>query len=721
MKKFIFNIGVLCFIILFVLSACRSDIIYDDCIDDYIASSETPLPESSLPVCESGIIIDENDDDYNISLEFALEEIADVIALIDTCTLLSDYIFIGSGAWVGDGGGDELAWYFDMWGFGASGISTHIMDIVGMDAFYDWKHQFARPGNTGWRNRREANLVSFINDLGITVQDLIRAQESLYGKPMHEIEALINWARYGDHSNADAHERSVASFWAWSYSLSDMEALVSNNVTAIWAAFPGAGIYNNGRAYSPEWVLNNMEAAVLQEQLPPAEIVRILELASHYQCLDDIRYEAEIAFHAAMANIGGSTPTPPPGNPPTHTGTLTTAPWRIYPDGTLAISPGSITWPAAQSPWHNYREIITQVVIEGPITAGPSLRGLFAHLANVTEITGLNYLDTTAVTNMRGMFNGAGSLAYLDVSAWDTSNVTDMAAMFNSIAATSLDVSGWDTSRVSTMNRMFQYANNLTTLDVSNWDTGNVTDMEAIFHDTAITTLDVSGWNTSQVTTMNRMFQRTPNLAALDVSRWDTGNVTDMTGIFDGATSLTALDISNWDTGRVVQMRRMFTDTRGITTLDVSRWDVGSVETMEGMFSGAGVTTLDLSRWDTGNVRSMSTMFTDTAISSLDLSNWNTANVTTMNRMFQRMANLETLNISGFDTGNVRDMFQMFSNASALRQLSLGDNFRFVENGGAIMLRAGTWGNAGGVYTLTTPELMMHHNASPAREMWIIK
>ncbi|MCL2528426.1 MAG: BspA family leucine-rich repeat surface protein, partial [Defluviitaleaceae bacterium] len=362
--------------------------------------------------------------------------------------------------------------------------------------------------------------------------------------------------------------------------------------------------------------------------------------------------------------------TPPPTSPPIHTGTLTTAPWRIYPDGTLAISPGSITWPAAQSPWHNYREIITQVVIEGPITAGPSLRGLFAHLANVTEITGLNYLDTTAVTNMRGMFNGARSLAHLDVSTWDTSNVTDM---------------------------------------------------EALFHDTAITTLDVSGWDISRVTTMNRMFQRTPNLTALDVSRWDTGNVTDMTGVFDGATSLTALDISNWDTSNVVQMRRMFTDTRGIATLDVSRWDVGSVETMEGMFSGAGVTALDLSRWDTGNVRSMSTMFTDTAIASLDLSSWNTANVTTMNRMFQRMANLETLNISGFDTGNVRDMFQMFSNASALRLLSLGESFRFVENGGAIMLRAGIWGNVGGVYTLTTPELMMRHNASPALETWIIQ
>ena len=429
------------------------------------------------------------------------------------------------------------------------------------------------------------------------------------------------------------------------------------------------------------------------------------------------------------------TPSPTPAGNPTQTGTIgttqTAAPWRLYPDGTLVIAPGTITWPAAQSPWHNYRSYILRVIIEGPITAGPSIRGLFAHLPYVTEIIDLHYFDTSGVTNMNSMFNGSESLAYLDVSSWDTSNVTSMAAMFNSISATSLDVSNWDTSQVTTMNRMFQYATNLTTLDVSSWDTSNVTDMEALFHDTAITSLDVSNWNTSNVTSMNRLFQRTPNLATLDVSSWNTGKVTDMTGMFDGASSLTAIDVSNWDTSNVVQMRRLFSGTTNVTALDVSNWNTSSATNMEGMFINTGATNLDLSRWSTSNVTTMANMFNGAAgIVTLDLSNFDTRNVTSMNRMFQNMTNLSTLDISGWNTSNVTDMFQMFGRADALRQISLGEDFRFVTDGGVLLLRSGIWRNMGsvgntattpaGTYVLTTAELIAHHNANPTLDTWVM-
>jgi len=449
--------------------------------------------------------------------------------------------------------------------------------------------------------------------------------------------------------------------------------------------------------------------------------------------LMQIRYEAGLGPYPGYTPT--PTPTPPPTGNPTQTGkigtTQTAAPWRLYPDGTLVISPGTITWPAAQSPWHNYRSYILRVIIEGPITSGPSIRGLFAHLPYVTEIIDLHYFDTSGVTNMNSMFNGSVSLAYLDVSSWDTSNVTSMAAMFNSIAATSLDVSNWDTSQVTTMNRMFQYATNLTTLDVSGWDTSNVTDMEALFHDTAITSLDVSNWNTSNVTSMNRLFQRTPNLTNLDVSSWNTGKVTDMTGMFDGASSLTTINVSNWDTNNVTQMRRLFSGTTNVTALDVSNWNTGSATNMEGMFINIGAANLDLSRWNTSNVTTMANMFNGAAgIVNLDISNFNTRNVTSMNRMFQNMTNLATLDISGWNTSNVTDMFQMFGRADALRQISLGEDFRFVTDSGVILLRSGTWRNMGsvgnadttpaGTYVLTTAELMTHHNANPVLDTWVM-
>ncbi|MDQ8327161.1 BspA family leucine-rich repeat surface protein, partial [Enterococcus faecium] len=75
------------------------------------------------------------------------------------------------------------------------------------------------------------------------------------------------------------------------------------------------------------------------------------------------------------------------------------------------------------------------------------------------------------------MFACCNSLTNLDVSKWDTSNVTDMSDMFGMFVSgprsslTNLDVSKWDTSNVTNMSAMFRDCKSLTTLDVSDWDT----------------------------------------------------------------------------------------------------------------------------------------------------------------------------------------------------------------------------------------------------------
>lgn len=54
----------------------------------------------------------------------------------------------------------------------------------------------------------------------------------------------------------------------------------------------------------------------------------------------------------------------------------------------------------------------------------------FYSFINVTEISGLNILDTRNVTNMSNMFFNCPSLTTLDLSSFDTSDVTDMSGMF---------------------------------------------------------------------------------------------------------------------------------------------------------------------------------------------------------------------------------------------------------------------------------------------------
>jgi len=152
------------------------------------------------------------------------------------------------------------------------------------------------------------------------------------------------------------------------------------------------------------------------------------------------------------------------------------------------------------------------------------------------------------------------SLTTLNVSAWNTSNVTDMSGMFSGASGlTSIDISNWDTSNVADMSRMFSEARSLTSLDVSNWDTSNVTDMSGMFYGArGLTIIDISSWNTSNVADMSRMFSQARSLTKLDISNWDTSNVSDMSWMFNGMDSLTFVDISNWNTGNVTDMRRMF-------------------------------------------------------------------------------------------------------------------------------------------------------------------
>lgn len=78
---------------------------------------------------------------------------------------------------------------------------------------------------------------------------------------------------------------------------------------------------------------------------------------------------------------------------------------------------------------------------------------------------------------------GCPSLTSLDVSAFDTSKVTNMADMFSYCSSlTSLDVSGFDTSRVKSMYEMFNCCESLTSLDLSSFDTSKVTDMSEMFY-----------------------------------------------------------------------------------------------------------------------------------------------------------------------------------------------------------------------------------------------
>ena len=158
---------------------------------------------------------------------------------------------------------------------------------------------------------------------------------------------------------------------------------------------------------------------------------------------------------------------------------------------------------------------------KGGIVANESMIMYFDDFSKMTSID-LSALDTSQVTDMYRMFDGCSSLPSLDLRNFDTSEVTTMYGMLSWCSnLTSLDVSNFDTSKVTNMSNMFAGCRSLTSLDVRNFDTSQVTDMSEMFNKCrSLTSLDVSNFDTSNVTNMSYMFCECPAWDTIDQTKF---------------------------------------------------------------------------------------------------------------------------------------------------------------------------------------------------------
>ena len=187
------------------------------------------------------------------------------------------------------------------------------------------------------------------------------------------------------------------------------------------------------------------------------------------------------------------------------------------------------------------------IMSDGYIYANPDSSRVFEGWYYLTEINNIENYKTNYVTNMRYMFSNCNNLTSLDLSSFDTSNVTDMGCMLSGAIGTggtgilrNLNVSGFDTSNVTNMEGMFSSHFDLEELDLSSFDTSNVTNMSRMFSGcTNLKELDLSNFDTSNVTNMDYMFNYDSNLETIYVSnKWTVGNVTSSGNMFYDCTKL---------------------------------------------------------------------------------------------------------------------------------------------------------------------------------------
>ena len=249
--------------------------------------------------------------------------------------------------------------------------------------------------------------------------------------------------------------------------------------------------------------------------------------------------------------------------------------------------------------------------------------------------------DTSAETDMNGMFNGCSYLTY--IPQLDTHSVTNMNNMFDGCTSlTSIPL--LDTHSVTNMNNMFNGCSSLTSIPML--DTSSVTDMSKMFMECNILT-SIPTLYTSNVTNMSNMFFQCRSL--ISIPQLDTSKVTNMSGMFYGCNSLTT--IPQLDTSNVTLMGET-------ERYSPSPW-IPTVKTY-GMFQ---------------NCKSLTT-----------IPMLNTSNVTNMEKMFMGCTSLTT--IPQLDTSKLegsRWMFDLCDNLVSVPRLDMSNNVAcygmFGQNG----------------------------------------
>ena len=213
----------------------------------------------------------------------------------------------------------------------------------------------------------------------------------------------------------------------------------------------------------------------------------------------------------------------------------------------------------------------------GGVIANENNSYLFSNFRALSLIEFGENFDTVLAIDMTGMFLNCTSLEELDLSNFDTRNVTSMYAMFG----------------VYDNNSGF-LDNKLVSIKFGdNFKTNNVTNMRSMFTGLSkLETLDVSGFDTSKVTSMFHMFMRCENLKTLNLSSFNTSNVTDMNQMFAYCKNLTELNLCTFDTSKVTDMKWMFQQAPKLTKIYVGpNWTTANADITQ-MFYGSSVSSV---------------------------------------------------------------------------------------------------------------------------------
>ncbi len=371
----------------------------------------------------------------------------------------------------------------------------------------------------------------------------------------------------------------------------------------------------------------------------------------------------------------------------------------------------------------------------------------FDQCRSVTEIQGLEDLDTSRVTDMSNMFYYCESMDNVTLDTLKFDRATNCTKMFKGAEFKKVDLSNCSIPATNVYG-MFKYCV-IDTLDLSNCDMSTAVisvinntkvSNESVFFGSSINNLIMTNWKIncgnaqemfqnlttssdlifdknyqdfSNATSISKMFK---NVSANSIvfSNYELADNISAESMFEG-THVKSFDISNNDMSGVTTTKNMFkyfeskNGDNYIGTLSFENIQFSSLSgSAEGMFYGTKINGLNLNNCNMSRTNTTKEFFREAIINDLKISGWDISGSTNANSMFNSFKTKESIvftNPSGTtDLSSLKDIKNMFANTEAKEVI-----LERCDLSGVTLLSDGNNGNNGFIKTCKAPTIKIEY------------
>lgn len=244
-----------------------------------------------------------------------------------------------------------------------------------------------------------------------------------------------------------------------------------------------------------------------------------------------------------------------------------------------------------------------------------NMKGMFRDCKNLKSLI-IDNFNTAKVVNMSRMFANCYSISSFNLRNFNTEKVTDMSYMFGDDGSRLVRKPAplWQQYRNNVMNAStVPTSNSVGSIDITTFNTSNVTDMTGMFWGCEnLKSLELRNFKTAKVTNMSSMFRECTHLTTLNIGTFKTNNVTSFANMFSGCKGLTGIDVSGFCTENATNFNGMFDNCSNLKELYLGGFSTSKANDLEKMFNGcSALTTIYiLNLWNTDNVANSTDMFT---------------------------------------------------------------------------------------------------------------